>query len=180
MHPIPRFLTPKFARPRRTDRPNVGENTAPGRHPQRRRVDRRAPARTYSASIPAHRPIDVSLLPRRLRRKGPAPQKKSDLDPSTSKAHIVLVDDVLYTAPPARRSTRCSTTVARQGRAGVLDRGGRELPVAVPCTWDVTLADGARAGTRTTTACAFDVLDHEWGRIAATRSSTPTASSPTC
>jgi pyrimidine operon attenuation protein/uracil phosphoribosyltransferase len=47
--------------------------------------------------------IDVSFLPRRLRRQGPAPAAQGLEDPLRRRsAHIVIVDDVLYTGRTTR------------------------------------------------------------------------------
>ena len=109
-------------------------DTRAGRHLVRRRLAGRAPAaRPGAAGRPGvHR---QRAAPRRLRRARPgrrAPTRRSCRSPSTAR-HILLVDDVLYTGRTMRAAINELFDFGRPASvtlAVLVDRGGRELPIA--------------------------------------------------
>ena len=91
--------------------------------------------------------IDVSFYRDDYASKGlHASPKKTEIPFDVDGAHVILVDDVLYTGRTTRAALNEIFDYGRPAKvelAVLADRGGRELPVAAQYnTWDVTLADG--------------------------------------
>jgi len=91
--------------------------------------------------------IDVSFYRDDFSSKGLHPQTKpTTINVEVEGAHLILVDDVLFTG----RTTRAAINeLFDYGRPAVVelavlaDRGGRELPIAAQyCVWHADLAEG--------------------------------------
>jgi len=91
--------------------------------------------------------IDVSFYRDDYASKGlHASPKKTEIPFDVDGAHVILVDDVLYTGRTTRAALNELFDFGRPARvelAVLVDRGGRELPVAATYgTWDVALGAG--------------------------------------
>lgn len=85
--------------------------------------------------------LDVAFYRDDFRQRGLKPDvRPSDLPFEIAGRDIVLVDDVLYTGRTARAAVNLLFDYGRPGRvrlAALLDRGGRQLPIAAEWVGDV-------------------------------------------
>lgn len=93
--------------------------------------------------------IDVSFYRDDYARKGLHPDvKPTNIGFNVDRAHVLLVDDVLYTGRTTRAAINVLFDFGRPARillAALADRGGRELPVAADFVATTVALEGAES-----------------------------------